>query len=215
MPVTRRNLDMPLEIPVTRRNLVHITQSLKTNMACEDNKVTKGHHLTYDHDKLVEIGTKMKNDYRFSVISPSTVTVIRRLRLSKKGCRGGRRKNSHWRQMGVNNNMLVPVPITKKIPLKNNDDIHIGMSLLNAQSIQGKDGAIVEYLLSNNISMAIITESWLQNNEEDACRLSTSEFCTSLFSAISSNRQDRKGGGILLVHKKSYKANLIDEVFTH
>ena len=72
----------------------------------------------------------------------------------------------------------------------------------------------MEYFLSNNISMAIITESWLQNNEEDACMLSTSEFCTSPFSAIPSNRQDRQGSGILLVHKKSYKANLIDEVFT-
>ena len=110
--------------------------------------------------------------------------------------------------------MLVPVPITKKIPLKNKDNTHIWMSLLNAQSIHGKDGIIVEYLLSNNISMTIIMESWLQNNEEDACRLSTLEFCTGLFSAFLSNRQDRKGGGILLVHKKSYKVNLVDEVFT-
>ena len=110
--------------------------------------------------------------------------------------------------------MLVPVPTAKKIPLKNKDNTHTRMSLLNAQSIRGKDGAIVEYFLSNNISMAIITESWLQNNKEDACRLSTSEFSTSLFSAIPSNMQDRKGGGILLVHKNSYKANLIYEVFT-
>ena len=157
---------------------------------------------------------KMKNDYRFSVLNPFTVKIIRRLRLNKQGCRGGRRKNSLWRKMGVNNNMLVSVPITKKIPLKNKENTHIQMSLLNAQSIWGKDGAIVEHFLSNNISMAIIMESWLQNTEEDACRLSTSEFCTSLFSAIPSNRQYRKGGGILLVHKKSYKANLIDEVFT-
>ena len=186
-------------------------------MTSEVNKATKGHlnHLTYDHDKLVEIGTKMKNDYRFVVLSPSTVKIIRRLRLNRRGYRGGRRKNSHGRQKGVNKNMLVPVPIMKKIPLKNKDNTYIRMSLLNAQSIWGKDGAIVEYFLSNNISMAMITESWLQNNEEDACRFSTSEFCTSLFSAIPSNNQDRKGGGILLVHKKSYKANLIDEVFTH
>ena len=110
--------------------------------------------------------------------------------------------------------MLVPVPTMKKIPLKNKDNNHIRMSVLNAQSIRDKDGAIVEYFLSNNISMAIITESWLQNNEEDACRLSTSKFCTSLFSAIPSNRQDRKGGGILLVHKKSCKANLMEDIFT-
>ena len=57
---------------VTRamRNLVHITQRLKNNMACEVNKVNKGHlnHLTYDHDKLVEIGIKMRKDYRFAVL---------------------------------------------------------------------------------------------------------------------------------------------------
>ena len=81
----------------------------------------------------------------------------------------GRKKEKFtWETKGVNKNMLVPVPITKKIPLKNKDNTHIRMSLLNAQSIWGKDGAMVEYFLSNNISMAIITESWLQNNEEDA-----------------------------------------------
>ena len=149
-------------------------------------KVTKGHidYLTYNHDKLVEIGIKMKKDYRCAVLSPSSVKYIRRLRLNRQGHRGGRRKNLHWRQKGVNNNMLIPVPITKKIPLKNKDNTHIRMSLLNAQSICGKDGAIVEYFLSNNFSMAIIMKSWLQNNEEDACRLSASKFCTSLFSAI-------------------------------
>ena len=186
-------------------------------MAYEVSKVTKGHldYLTYNHNKLVEIGIKMKKDYRCAVLSPSTVKTIRRLRLNRQGHRGRRRKNPHWRHRGVNQNMLVSVPITKKIPLKNKDNTHIRMSLLNVQSIHGKDGSIVEYFLSNNISMAIITESWLQNSEEDACRLSTSEFYTCLFSAVPSNRQDRKGGGILLVHKKSYKVNLIEEVFTH
>ena len=175
--------------------------------------------MDYSHQDSKTIGPrvsiKMKKDYRCAVLSQSTVKTIRRLRLNRQGHRGGRRKIIHWGQSGVNKNMLVPVPITKKIPLKNKDNAHIQMSLLNAQSICGKDGAIVEYLLSNNISMAIITESWLQNNEEDACRLSTSEFCTGLFSAFPSKRKDRKGDGILLVHKKSYKVNLLDEVFTH
>ena len=111
--------------------------------------------------------------------------------------------------------MLVPVPITKKISLKDKNNTHIQMRLLNAQSMWDKDSALVDYFLSNNINMAIITESWLQITEEDACRLSTSDFCTGLFSVIPSNRQDTMGGGILLVHRKSYKANLIDEVFTH
>ena len=117
--------------------------------------------------------------------------------------------------MEVNDNMLVPVPITKKMPLKDKNNVCIWMSLLNGQSIQDKYCAIVDYFLSSNISIAIITESWLQTTEDDDCGLSTSEFSTDLFSAIPSNRQDRTGGGILLVHRKSYKVDLIKEVFTH
>ena len=54
-------------------------------MACEVSKVTKGHldYLTYNHDRLVEIGIKMKKDYRCAVLSPSTVKTIRRLRLNR------------------------------------------------------------------------------------------------------------------------------------
>ena len=117
--------------------------------------------------------------------------------------------------MGINANMLVPVPITKKIPLKDKNSGCLCMSLLNAQSIWDKDGAIVDYFLSNNINTAIITKSWLQSTKEDACRLSTYEFNTGLFSVIPSNSQERTSGGMLLVHKKSYKAHLIEEVFTH
>ena len=116
--------------------------------------------------------------------------------------------------MGINANMLVPVHITKKISLKDKNSAHLHMGLLNAQSIWDKDGAIVDYILCNNINITIITESWLQCTEEDACRLNTSEFNTGLFSAIPSNRQDRTGGAILLVHKKSYKADLIGGIFT-
>ena len=127
---------------------------------------------------------------------------------------GGRRCKLLWRQMGINANILVPVPITKKILLKDKNSACLHMSLLNAESIWDKDGAIVDYFLSNNINTAIIAQSWLQSTKEDACRLSTSEFNTGLSSAIPSNRQDRTGGGILLVHEKSYKANHIEEVFT-
>ena len=62
-----------------------------------------------------------------------------------------------WRQMGINANMLVPVPITKKILLKDQNSPCLPMSLFNAQSIWDKDGAIVDYFLSNNIYIAIIT----------------------------------------------------------
>ena len=186
-------------------------------MTGEVNKVNRGQldNLTYNHEELVDIGIRIKNDYRCATLGPSTVKTIRRLRLNRQGHRGGgRRRSKHRGQSGSNKNMLAIVPITKRIPLKNKDSTQIWMSLFNAQSIHGKDGAIVGYLLSNNISMAIVTESWLCNNDEDASMLCTSEFCTGLFLAVPSNRKDRKGGGILMIHKKSYKVNLVEEVFT-
>ena len=67
--------------------------------------------------------------------------------------------------MGINDNMLVPVPITKKIPLKDKNSACLHMSLLNAQSIWVKDSAIVDYFLSSNINIAIINESWLQSQK--------------------------------------------------
>ena len=73
------------------------------------------------------------------------------------------------------------------------------MSLFNAKSIWDIDGAIVDYFLSNNINIAIITKSWLQSTKEDACRLNISEFNTGLLTTIPSNRWDRTIGGILLI----------------
>ena len=157
---TRTRTVQPLVIPVMRRNLVHIIQSHKINEAFKSTKVSI-RHLRYDHDKPFEIEKKMKSDYWFSVLDATIVKIIRWYRLNKQGYRGGRRKKPRWRQMGVNDNMLVPVPITRKIPLKDKNNTCIWMSLPNAQSIQDKDCAIVDYFLSNNISMAIITESWL------------------------------------------------------
>ena len=54
-------------------------------MAGEVSKVNKGHldNLTYNHDELVDIGIKMKNDYRCATVSPLTVKTIRKLRLNR------------------------------------------------------------------------------------------------------------------------------------
>ena len=54
-------------------------------MTGEVSKVNKGHldNSTYNHDELVDIGIRMKNDYKCATLSPSTVIIIRRLRLNR------------------------------------------------------------------------------------------------------------------------------------
>ena len=82
--VTIRNLRtvQPSVKPVMRRNLVHTTQNHKINEAFKATKVTII-HIRYDHDKLFEIGKRMKSDCQFSVLDPSAVKIIRRHRLNK------------------------------------------------------------------------------------------------------------------------------------
>ena len=72
----------PLVIPVERRNLVHISHSVKINEAYNVTRITRVHQR-YDHDMLFEIVKNMKSDYWFSVVDPSTVKTIRRYRLNK------------------------------------------------------------------------------------------------------------------------------------
>ena len=79
---TRTRTVQPLVIPVTRKNLVHITQSHKNNEVFKITTVTIG-HLKYEHDKLFEIAKNMKSDYWFSVLDASTVKIIRRYILTK------------------------------------------------------------------------------------------------------------------------------------
>ena len=69
-------------------------------MAGEVSKVNKGHldDLIYNHDELVYIGIKI--NYRCATLRPLTVKIIRRLRLNRQGCRGGRRRIQHSRQNG-------------------------------------------------------------------------------------------------------------------
>ena len=86
-------------------------------MTGEVNKVNRGQldNLTYNHEELVDIGIRIKNDYRCATLGPSTVKTIRRLRLNRRCHRGGgRRRSKHRGQSGSNKNMLAIFPITKR-----------------------------------------------------------------------------------------------------
>ena len=71
-------------------------------MAGEVSKVNNGHldNSIYNHHELVYIGIKIKNNYRCATLRSLTVKTIRRFRLNRQGCRGGRRRVEHRGQNG-------------------------------------------------------------------------------------------------------------------
>ena len=96
---TRTRTVQPFVIPVMRMTLVHITQNHKIKEAFKVTKATR-RHLRCDHNKLFEIVKNMKSEYQFSVLDPSTVNIIRRYRLNKRGHRCGRRKKTKLETSG-------------------------------------------------------------------------------------------------------------------
>ena len=51
----------------------------------------------------------------------------------------------------------------------------------------------------------LFTETWLRNNDEDRTWLDCSVLNNNDYKAKTSNRADRIGGGIALIHKDSIK----------
>ena len=97
----------------------------------------------------------------------------------------------------INHNNLI------KITLNNNRNIYLKISHINAHSIYHKTQSFQEHILSNDVSLCAITESWLPSDEED---LRYKEVPPLGYNILSEPRADgRRGGGLALVYKDHLK----------
>ena len=78
---------------------------------------------------------------------------------------------------------------------------------LNAQSINNKDQLIANYLLSEHINVAIITEMWLK--DADDIWLQGCELNKNSYKASYSNRKNRHAGGVALVYRDSLTIKML------
>ena len=73
----------------------------------------------------------------------------------------------------------------------------------NVRSIKNKIGLLHNYIIDNNIDIAVITETWLRNNEVDSIWTDTCDLTISGYKIFARNRSDRKGGGVMIaVHPR-------------
>ena len=173
----------------------------------------------YNRDQLYELILKVENDSRYKLMGPETCITIRQLRLNKhkRGKRGGTRKikrhnYNHKNARGINMANLVQVHI-KPIVDHNQEDnrtkqLHLLLS--NIQSMKNKELLLLEHLNNNNIDIAVVTETWL-NEDIDKAWVQTSELNRNGFNLDISNQIGRRGGGLAIITRSYLKTRKIME----
>ena len=85
----------------------------------------------------------------------------------------------------------------------------IKAALVNIQSLKHKSSDLVTYLNDAKLDLCILTETWLR--EEDDSWVSCSDLNITNYRLSISNRINRRGGSLALVHKTALPTKKLDE----
>ena len=77
--------------------------------------------------------------------------------------------------------------------------------LANVQSIKSKTELVMDYLLDSKVDIAILTETWLSDNDE--IWLKASDLNQHGYKTLHQNRPKCQGGGLAIICKPIYKLN--------
>ena len=156
------------------------------------------HSNNYQH-----VRQQCGQDIRFRRLNLVVCRTIRKLRLNRRGSKGGKQRQQYQNQRPSRH--LVPIPIT--MPVYKCSTAYMTLSTVNTHSVQGKDTLLMDYLLDNKIDFSVLTETWLNDTHE--IWLQASEFNKSGYEIINVNRQGTKHGGIAMVCKSCLKPRLV------
>lgn len=92
---------------------------------------------------------------------------------------------------------------------QNRNDIGITFLLSNVQSIKSKEYLLRDEIDKTNADFAVITETWLRSNVDNVW-IDCCQFNTDGYSIVTANRNNRKGGGLALIHKEGYTVKIIE-----
>ena len=170
------------------------------------NMTTNKSIIWYDRATLYSLTDKVRRDPRYNIFNHRTCNNIRKLKLNRRGCRGGIRRKSHLdiiHQTGSNKNNLIRINTEQQEVISNYHSLCI--CLANIQSVKNKQLILHQYLVENKIDLCILTKTWLRNTEADQAWLQCSMINNSGFKCFTSNRQDRRGGGLTLICRDMYR----------
>ena len=77
------------------------------------------------------------------------------------------------------------------------------IALINAQSLRSKELLLYDYIREDDIDMCIVTETWIQNREEDKVWCEISALNNDNLMLHNTNRETHRGGGLALISKSN------------
>ena len=84
----------------------------------------------------------------------------------------------------------------------------IKLVVANVQSLKPKEEEVLDYFVSVNVDIGVLTETWLQTSDSNNAWVSCSSLNNSNFCLSVSNRV-RRGGGLAIVHKINLKCRVL------
>ena len=167
-------------------------------------KCTSDTTIKYSSDQLRKFSSqhfRIKREVRKTIFS---------LKLWKPKSPSGSCQRPFDTNSGVHHNILQSIPrgdmdLAEEPSTTNN----VNFLLMNVQSIKNKDIAIRKLIEERKSDFAVITETWL-SDEDDIWKMG-SELNNNGLSLKTSDRKGRKGGGIALVHSDKIKVKESDK----
>ena len=116
---------------------------------------------------------------------------------------GVNQKTNSW-QVDFNN--LINIYIENRPKRDITDDL--SLMLANVQSIKSKTKLVMDYLLDNKVDIAILTETWLSDNDE--IWLKASDLNQHGYKTLHQNRPKHQGGGLAIICKSNLQVKQLD-----
>ena len=179
-----------------------INQNNNTTLTpqCKEEK----YRLVYMADFLESIKCKVDHGQRYKLLHPNICSMVRKLKLNRKKTRRGN-KSKHPtpdQVQSLNLDNLIKIKCTRSKHI-HNITTKLKLTAINIQALKSKELTLIEHLGSNDADMCIVTETWL--NEDDQVWLQSSEFSKNGWKCHNINRRGRWGRGLALIYHDRYQ----------
>ena len=91
-----------------------------------------------------------------------------------------------------------------------NQDKKVSISIMNSQSLKSKEDQILHYLMNRKANLAIITKTWLRDNDTDKIWVDACERNKNGYKLQVQSRGEGRGGGISVVYKDIIMVNTVN-----
>ena len=163
----------------------------------------------YDRSYLLALRQKVHHSKQLNCLPHNITKTLKDLGIKKKRRRGHRAKSDTGAQYArrsadMRNLTIIKTSVNHEIKQPSEN---MSFLIMNCQSVKNKEFEIRTHICDQNADLAILTETWL--NDDDTVWLMSSELNTNGLTMININRKNRRGGGLALIHRDNVKVKTI------